>query len=500
MKIIKLVMNETIKTLKKTSTKILIILSIIALFASVGFAKGITALNNYGMAYTNEEYDWREDLNTRLSYMRKSIEESNNYNAQAIAQTKALIETYEFALDNDIRYEGAFNYNYWKRQAVEEMQLARTQVLLYESTKYLSKEQKKDKEEKQALAEARRNLVLNDNFEGYMELLKKEQKDLLEDKKIEEDEYEDNIYLLNIKQKCEIYRCDGQEYSSEQNLYYDIESIVESLRTGLNPNTGKLLKPDEVKKMEDSIKVDLYKIEHDIPTVEVLTNERTIYDTVSQQFSMLMVSLLMIIIAGSAISSEISKGTIKFVLFTPNKRWKILFAKVTSAILILLCLTIVLSLLSALIGNLCFEQAGNDYIYVKDGEVRILPYMNYVILYFLALCIDVLVYMFFAFMLSTVTRNTALSVGLSVACYVGSGIVMNIVNSYIKADWVKYIPFNNFGIADKIFTNTLSYTMMESVTSLLNNVSIWFSLGVLGVTTLLMIITMFDSFNKRDIV
>ncbi len=42
MKIIKLTQNEIIKTWKKTSTKILIILAILAIFASVRFRK-----NNY---------------------------------------------------------------------------------------------------------------------------------------------------------------------------------------------------------------------------------------------------------------------------------------------------------------------------------------------------------------------------------------------------------------------------------------------------------------------
>lgn len=121
-------------------------------------------------------------------------------------------------------------------------------------------------------------------------------------------------------------------------------------------------------------------------------------------------------------------------------------------------------------------------------------------LYFLAASIDILVYMFFAFMLSVVTRNTAVSVGVGIGCYVGSGIVMNLINLYITADWVKYIPFNNLGIADKIFTSNVSYVTMQMAGAAMNNVGLGFSLAVLGVSVLLMIITMFDSFNKRDIV
>lgn len=452
------------------------------------------------MSFISNNTEWKTELQNRLNYLKKTVEDENHYNADALAQTKAQIEIYELALENDINYEYSYNYNYWKRQILDEIMTLRTKVMLLENNKYLSKEQKAEKEDTQNKAEERINIIKNDNYAGYIELLKKEEKVKFDDKKINQDEYDDNIYLLDLKAKYEIYKYDGMEYSSKQNIYYDIESIKESLRTGLNSNTGKLLKPNEVKEMEDALKIDEYKLENDMSVVESMTDERAIYDTVSEQFSMLMVSLLMIIIAGSAISTEISKGTIKFLLFTPNKRWKVLAAKVISAIIILLVLTVILSLLSVLVGNIFFEKAGSDYIYIKDGEVRTLSYLSYTVLHFLASSIDVLVYMFFAFMLSTITRNTALAVGLSVACYVGSGIVMNLINMYIKADWVKFIPFNNFGIADKIFTSGASYTTMQMASEAMNNVSVWFSLGVLGVSTLLMIITMFDSFNKRDIV
>ena len=452
------------------------------------------------MSFIGNNAEWKTELQNRINYLKNTVEDDNHYNADALAQTKAQIEIYELALENDINYDYSYNYNYWKRQLLDEIMALRTKVMLLENNRYLSKEQKEDKEETQNKAEERINIIKNDDYAGYIELLKREEKVKLDNKEIEQDEYDDNIYLLDLKAKYEIYKNDGMEYSSKQSIYYDIENIKESLRTGLNSNTGKLLKPSEVNEMQDAIKIDIYKLENNVAVVEAMTDERTIYDTVSEQFSMLMIALLMIIIAGSAISNEISKGTIKFLLFTPNKRWKVLASKIISAIIILLILTVLLSLLSVLVGNIFFEKPGNEYIYIKDGEVRTLSYLSYTVLHFLASSIDVLVYMFFAFMLSTITRNTALAVGLSVASYVGSGIVMNLINMYIKADWVKFIPFNNFGIADKIFTSGASYTTMQMASEAANNVSVWFSLGVLGVSTLLMIISMFDSFNKRDIV
>ena len=228
---------------------------------------------------------------------------------------------------------------------------------------------------------------------------------------------------------------------------------------------------------------------------------RAVYEMLAPTFSLGIISILMIMIAGSSISTEISKGTIKFLLFTPNKRWKVLLSKIISATIILIVLTIILSLISIVFSNLFFKEAGADYVYISsDGIVKSISNGVYQILYFLASSIDIFVYMMFAFMLSVITRNTALTVGISIACYIGSGIIMQIVNQIVTADWIKFIPFNNLGLANKIFANNVSYLAMQSASSFLNNVSITFSLAVLTVCIILMIITMFDSFNKRDIV
>lgn len=334
-----------------------------------------------------------------------------------------------------------------------------------------------------------------------MDQKKKEYKTELDNKEISQEVYEDQIYLLELRKKYDIYKEPTKDILGwKESTYEDISLMKETLRTGIDKNTGKMLKLDEIKKLENNIKMAEYRLEKDIPNLDSTSSSRGLYDAMAPEFSMLFVALLMVIIAGSSISTEVSKGTIKFLLFTPNKRWKVLLSKVLSAVLILLVLTIGLSLISTIFGNIFFEEAGTDYVYVSNGEVHSLPNMVYTMLFFLASTIDILIYMLFAFMFSVLTRNTALAVGISVGCYVGSGIVMSLINYYISADWVKFIPFNNLGIADKIFTNNISYSTMQMASGALSGTSVGFSLAVLGVCAVLMIVSMFDSFNKRDIV
>ena len=118
--------------------------------------------------------------------------------------------------------------------------------------------------------------------------------------------------------------------------------------------------------------------------------------------------------------------------------------------------------------------------------------------YYFAKTIPIIIFALFALMLSTVTRNTSVAVSISVAIYMGNSIVMAIINSYIKRDWIKFIPFNNLNLADKIFANFNN--PMGIVTSGTISTSLLFSLGVLAVCAILMVVTMYDSFNKRDII
>lgn len=496
MKMIKLIQNETIKTWKKTSTKILIILALVSLFAAIGLAHLVMVLNDMPMVHMQNEENWKEQMKENISSMKKTLEtDGMHYDKETLSRLKAQIETYEIALKNNINYLYYYSYNNWKIQVLSDIENEKTDLILNKET-----QNSNDKEAKEKIINQKIALLEKDDFGGYIDFLKKDAKTRLDAKEVTKEEYEDEIYLLEIRKKYEIYKEDKGLFDWKASLYEDISSMKANLRTGINQNTRKLLKIEEIEEIENNLKIAEYRLENNIPVLSSGSSARSMYDMLAPTFSLGLISILMIIIAGSSISTEISKGTIKFLLFTPNKRWKVLLSKILSAILILVCVTLILSLVSVVLGNIFFKEDGTIYVYVSNGEARSIPNTLYTILYFFASSIDILVYMLFALMLSVITKNTALSVGLSIACYIGSGIVMQLVNYYISADWLKFIPFNNLGLADRIFANNISYVAMQSASGFTANASVVFSLSVLAVCAILMIITMFDSFNKRDIV
>lgn len=333
---IKLIQNETIKTFKKTSTIILIILSVLAIFAAAGFSNLIIKLNDFTVNMMGES-DWKTTMQDEIS-MRKSSIEANKYDESTAARMKAELETYELALKYDVNY--MFYYNsYWKIDILSEIEDAKNNSFLGI-----------EKELNDKKATERISLLEKNDYLGYMELNKKEAKEELDKDVVTQEEYDDRIHMIELYKKYEINKEPSESIQNwKQDICNDIENIKDTLRTGINRTTGKLLSISEIEKLQDNLKMAEYRLENNIPTLDGMSSARGMYDAFAPEFSMLIVALLMIIIAGSSISTEVSKGTIKFLLFTPNKRWKVLLSKVLSAVLILVVLTICLSLISVIV-------------------------------------------------------------------------------------------------------------------------------------------------------
>lgn len=494
-KILKLFINENIKIIKKKSTVIMLILSILVLIGAVGLAYLMKYTNQMDQDFYASMGDYKEVIKQEIANTKQEMKiKENNNNSFEYDELKAKLEKYELALENDI---DIINYstNSWKDEL-----LSKIDSLNYDinSSKYLlSEEEIKEKEnEKQKLI----NILKTGNFKQYIEAQIKDLKEEYNNKKIEKDEYEFSLYILQLTEKYEIGKTGEKEEEWKQNILNEITELKEGLRTNINTITNKILTPKEIKKYEDALKIDEYRLENNMPTIETYSDYRNIYDYIAPRFSMAIVAIMVIIIAGGTISTEISKGTIKFLTFTPNKRWKILFSKILSTTIILILVTIMLAILSNIIGNIAFpNNKPQDYLYVENEEVRTISHGLYMLLYYLATSIDIFVFIIFAIMLSVITRNTAVSVSISIGTYVGSGMIMTMINTFIKKDWVKFIPFNNLSIVDKIFPNQTSYIMQQTTAQYMNNVSLQFSLAVLAVCVFLMLVTMFDSFNNKDI-
>lgn len=474
-KIFKLFIDENIKTWKKFSTKLAIILVILALIGVLGLVKIMQNIDeNSEVAYST--FDWRTETKYEIENIKKVLSQEN-LDEENRRELQIQLEKCELAIQYDIN-----QYNdYWKSDILN-------QVVALKSV-----------EGKETEASKLIEILKNDDFAGYIEIQKEAAKKSLENKEISQQEYDDNIAVFGLQAKYEIGKNTEEQYWRRV-LLNEIQASKRSLRTGIDNKTNKVLTVEQKQEHEDNIKLNIYRLENNISPIEyVVENYRMIFDTMAPMFVTSVIAIFAIIIAGGAISSEVSTGTIKFWALTPNKRWKILTAKMLSLLFYIVTITLIISLLTAVCSNLFFNTNGNEYLYVKNGNVEKIENTLFMIEYYFAKIIPIIIFALFALMLSVVTRNTSVAVSFSVATYMGNGIAMAIINSYIKKDWVRFIPFNNLNIADKIFPNFENPMAMFGET-FATSTSLEFSLGVLTVCAVLMIVTAYDSFNNRDII
>ncbi len=492
--IINLTINELIKILKKTSTKVMLLIAVLMIFLALAFTNFIKYTEEQ---YTQDTTNYKEEIKSEIKHIKEMLEtQKDKIDNETKIRYEVELEMYRIALDNeiDVIY---YSHSSWKSDLYDEIYSETSEL-------YYFKETLTDEEiiKKENSINKKIEILKNNELQKYIEYAKQELKIQLDEKQINQEQYDNEKYIIELKEKYNIYNVEHNEYWKIE-LINEIQRLQENIRTNMDSTTGKILTHENIKEQKDTIKIDEFRIANNMAPTDLNNKDyRNAYDYMSISISLTVIAIMMMVIAGGIVSNESSKGTIKFLTMTPNKRWKILLAKIISITILLIVITIALTIISNIVGNIAYPDSKvQDYIYVgNDGEVKTINHTLYTILYALGCSIDIFVFMILALMLSTITRNTAISVSISIASFIGGDIIMTIINQFVTKDWVKFIPFNNTGVVNKIFPNAMSYTSNQYMFDMINNVSIWFNLGVLGVCLILMLVTMFDSFNKRDIV
>lgn len=191
---------------------------------------------------------------------------------------------------------------------------------------------------------------------------------------------------------------------------------------------------------------------------------------------MQIASLLTIVVASSIISSEFSWGTIKMLLVKPVSRFQILFAKYISTLIFALLLFLTIMGSAFIFGTLFFGTSNSAI-----GILDVLKEYGIILL-------DALMWMTFAFMISSILRNTAIAITLSfILATFGSAVVELL--STLDYQWGKFI----------LFANTDLSQYQDGRSPYFESMSITFSIIVNMFYLLLFIVIAYVVFKKRDI-
>lgn len=235
---------------------------------------------------------------------------------------------------------------------------------------------------------------------------------------------------------------------------------------------------------ESRIREQQYHLDHDVPP-----NHKTLWGGVLNASQMIaLVTIFTVIIAGDIVAGEFTWGTIKLLLIRPASRTKILLSKYAATLLFSLLLLLIL-FASALVANGVLYGFGHldlPYIHTNAaGTVLESNMLLHVASTFGLQCVELIMTVTLAFMISTVFRSSSLAIGLSMfVMFAGPGIAM-LLSRY---EWGKYFLFANTNLTPYIEGRP----MMEGMT-------LPFSIGVLVVYFILFNFCSWLLFKKRDV-
>ena len=499
-KIFALYQNEIIKMSKKISTLVILIILIGGIVLSGAVLKIAQVSSNTYTNYGDEYYDWYlNDIKyyqSEIDAIRKSIEQSGGH---ATEDQLKKIEEMNIWIEYDQR-----QYDYYNNGGRGNSYLSFLIDEIFNLKLNLNESIALPDEEKARIADKinkYESIFNNKDYNALLEMQREEARSIT-------DEFQRDLELsgIDIIEKIDPAGDNYNNYQLRQ-ITNNYKNMKYSLHYNIDYSTGTQtpLTPDDRTSIENSLAVLEYKIDNNLLSLEDSNMISTASADLLVSVGVGVAVFLVLIVAGGIISQEISSGSIKSLIISPTKRWKIFIAKLLALITVgvfAMILTYIVSIATSLI--LFGTDIINPYIYAVNGTARQMNFFVYQLASVFVNYLDILVYTLFAFMLSTVTRNTAVATGVSIGVYfIGSNATSIMTLIFGNAEWLKFIPFTNMSLAARIFPESgiMSVFNQIGLSGILTSgyPSITFSLIYLAVLVFCLLYITFDSFTRRDI-
>ncbi len=512
-KLFALYINELVKIFKRVSVLVMLIIMVVlvglyTLLSSFSYSSVISDFLGGAYDDTQAELAALKEERATLEIRIKAAQASSSTDAAATLQE---LESDLIYTDNEIYIlnlcieSGVQRYNEvsFRRDAIDKISQYLFDLISLRRQASNDAEAALQVEQYEKYVETLSDIVKNNDYKSYIEFSKESvnlNTDITDEEREIELEYYDLLYLNDPSGSGKI--------SGLTNALLNIKNERISLLRGINTvDTAKYNMPlsmDDEEYIKNKLAVDLYNVEH---------GYLALYDRYSADYSKatavnnaitfgtVFIAILVMILAGTAISKEIATGSIKSLIIAPVKRWKIMTAKVLALLTLTLLSMALLFILSLGLCTLLFGTSVQiPYVYASAGKAKELSYILYELSVLGISSVKVIVYSAFALLLSTITRNSALSVGLSIGTYFGVSNISTILTTTMSGEWTKFIPFEHFNMLGRIFTYSPVYINDYSgMFGIITNTPLMFSVVYLAVLTVTMMITSYDSFNHRDI-
>ncbi len=257
-----------------------------------------------------------------------------------------------------------------------------------------------------------------------------------------------------------------------------------------------------VEKAKNKLAIAEYQLEHDMlvnPADSFSTNSSfysdeyvntsPFWDNMKASEGLItVIALFCIIIAGNIVANEYAAGTVKFLLISPVKRWKILFSKYATVLTVALLMTVSLFVTACLAS---LSLGGGDMLlpalYAEGGVVtKTSPFLLLLGNYALAF-LEVAVMGTLAFTISSMAKSASVAVGISLFAYMMGTTIVSILKA-LGLDGARYLIFANLDLA-----------AIADGTSVFPHQSLPVAIAIIILHLAVFLFTAHDAFVRREI-
>lgn len=485
-----LIKNELYKVFKRKSIYILLAIMLCIITLNTFLTKKYSIEDPVSTS-TDQKYELQELKRTIDSYDKNSPgEEEEYYNALSNIELYELTDKYKepwkkilirenlrdiiHSMNNAKYIEKDIEaYNEYKKEYDKFLKELDSNSWKY----FVNKEIKTATDEIASLEKEREKAK---NKELYNSRIKEEKNKLEKLKlRLEKDIPYDNNYLNTAL----------EDYKQAPQTYKEFKESIIKNTSEFNIKEEYQIKRQYIEYMKNNAN-NKYIIDNKVDINSPKTTRNLLINTLSDNF--LFIMIIVAAGAGSIVSTEFDKGTIKLLLIRPYSRNKILLSKYIVSMFMIIFAILSAFIMQLIVGGIFFGFSSLNipvviYNFVQNKVIHI-NLFKYIFDNVLAVLPEFILLATLAFAISTITNVSTLGVALPIVG-VGAADIINLI-----AINRNIIPLKYFVTLNWNFTNYL-YGGVNSFPTL----SIPFSILICAIYFLIMIITAFIVFNKRNI-
>ena len=481
----RLVKNELIKLFKKKSLYVtLIIIFVFLIFCNIMY-KSMNNSYYYGFEYSEQTLKY---LNEQLS----TLDPEKSSDISLYIDVKSQIDLYEMM--------GQYENHSWQQQVIgQKLSSYFREKAMYEygeekDTEKASEIQAKIDDVKQKLDTDDWMYFANQDLEEVNKnIANLEQQEKSTDDKQTLQSLAQEIESAKVSKIVVEYRIDkgikyGNDYLNRALDNYE-SSAKELIRYDFLDRELTYEEKTQYNDLLENREVNKYIIENNINDEDMTL--KTMFENFFSQFGIFIIVIL-VMVAGTIVSEEFNKGTIKLLLVKPYSRNKILASKFVTSLIMIVIVVMVTALMELLIGGVIF---GFDSLSIPvleyDFNANSVQAINVFVYFGIQLLTQlpmIILLTTLAFALSTLFTNSALAITIALLGYMSTTIINQLAISF-DIQFLKYFVTMNWDLSQYLFGG-LPY--MEGM-------SMPVSIVICIVYFLIMVIPTWIVFKRRNI-